>query len=125
MPRTDKEKSRIYSRLWSQRNPDKVKLYRERGKLRAYQQMKVRRKEIKFEVLSHYSNGIPQCARCRTVDVDVLCLDHIEGGGTKDRMDTRHWGAKLHYYLRRNNFPEGYQVLCANCNMKKFIVEGK
>lgn len=83
-----------------------------------------RNHKIKKEVLSHYSGGYPQCAHCNIDDIAVLCLDHIDGGGTKDRLDTRHWGAKLYYYLRKNNYPIGYQVLCANCNLKKFVVEG-
>ena len=80
---------------------------------------------LKKEVLTYYSGGIPKCKRCGTEDVDVLCLDHIEGGGTKDRIDTGHWGGRLHYYLKKYDFPTGYQVLCANCNLKKFIVEGR
>jgi len=80
---------------------------------------------IKLEVLSYYSNGAPKCARCGINDVDVLCIDHIEGGGTQLRIDTRHWGTKLHHFLKRNNYPKGYQILCANCNLKKFVVDKK
>ena len=78
---------------------------------------------VKKEVLSYYSGGQPCCARCQNEDIDVLCLDHMAGGGTKERLSTGHWGVRLHYYLRRCGYPEGYQVLCANCNLKKFIRE--
>jgi len=25
--------------------------------------------------------------------------------------------------MRKNNYPDGFQVLCANCNLKKFMIE--
>lgn len=83
-----------------------------------------RRHFLKLQVLSHYSNplGIPICNNCGEMDVDVLCLDHIKGGGRK-HMDKL--TMTLYNWVVRNNFPAGFQVLCANCNLRKARLEYK
>jgi len=75
------------------------------------------RKNVRLEVLTHYSNGAMQCKECGERHIEFLEMDHINGGGTKHRKteDIR----SMYYYLRTNKFPEGYQVLCSNCNNKK------
>ncbi len=44
-----------------------------------------------------------------------LVIDHIDGGGTKERKD-RGAGARFFAWLRKEGFPPGYRVLCHNCN---------
>jgi len=58
------------------------------------------------------------CMICGFKDKRALQIDHINGGGSKQRkiMSPR----QLLFYLKRNNFPkENYQILCANCNSIK------
>jgi predicted Zn-ribbon and HTH transcriptional regulator len=58
-----------------------------------------------------------RCNRCGFSDVRALQVDHINGGGKKDR---RRFSCVWNYYkniLRKKG--EGYQVLCANCNQIK------
>lgn len=85
------------------------------------------RRRLKVKTLTYYSIvDYPICARCGIIDIDILCLDHIEGGGRKDIRERNVVGGyKLYYQLKREGYPKGYQVLCANCNLKKQIVEGK
>ena len=73
---------------------------------------------IKKEVIEHYGGT---CACCGEDWIGFLCLDHIDGGGTQHRAEIlKETGNKsLHHWLKRHNFPEGFQVLCANCNMAK------
>lgn len=84
----------------------------------------VYRSVLKPTVLGHYSGGeTPRCARCGVDDIDILTIDHISGNGNEHRRRigvTSGW----HFYewLKRNDFPDGYQVLCFNCNMKKQMV---
>lgn len=82
-------------------------------------------KKLKVEILTYYARGTTlKCARCSIDDVDVLCLDHIKGGGSKQRRELKiGHGSNFYSWLKRNNYPEGYQVLCFNCNMKKRIRE--
>lgn len=82
-----------------------------------------RAQEIKYEVLSYYSQGTPRCACCKEADIIVLCLDHIDGSGAQQRKQNRVTGIRLYYRLRRDGFPKGFQVLCFNCNTRKQFAE--
>ena len=108
-----KEEIKIYQRKWEQEHPDLVSQYQKN-----YGQ------KLKIRAMYHYSNGELCCARCGINDIDVLCIDHINGGGNKLRAQLRYGMGKAFYrWLRQNDFPEGYQVLCFNCNMKKQLTE--
>lgn len=74
---------------------------------------------LKMRVLNHYSGGTAKCSHCKETDPLVLCVDHINGGGNKQR---RQVGGNFNRWLIRKNFPLGYQVLCANCNLRKRIL---
>jgi len=76
----------------------------------------------KVRILSFYSNppSIPICNNCGEQDIDVLCLDHINGGGSRHVRDLT---TTLYGWILQNNFPDGFQVLCANCNLKKARLE--
>lgn len=78
---------------------------------------------LRLEILDHYSNGSLICARCGYGDVRALDLDHIENNGGDHRKTIGRRGVTYDIYaeLKRNNFPEGYQVLCRNCNWIKEI----
>jgi len=80
---------------------------------------------LKLEVLGHYSGGFPKCAKCGIEDIRVLSIDHINGDGCKHRRELG-MGAGFPFYcwLKKNNYPLGFQVLCFNCQaIKRF--EGK
>ena len=70
------------------------------------------RAAIKFEVFEHYGKV---CACCGEDKIEFLAIDHINGGGTKHRKEVGS-GIHLYQWLRRNNYPEGFRVLCHNCN---------
>lgn len=76
---------------------------------------------LKTKILSSYSNPpeIPVCNNCGEQDIDVLCLDHLKGGGSKHRRSLRKEGIRFYEWIMRSGFPKGYQVLCYNCNTKK------
>ena len=78
-------------------------------------------RSLKLRVLSHYSDGSLKCAQCGFLDSRGLCIDHINGGGKKQRKELgyRARGSNFYIWLRKNKYPEGYQVLCMNCNTKK------
>ena len=74
----------------------------------------------KREVLTHYGQDKLKCLHCGIDDIDVLCIDHVNSDG-KEHRKTVPGGFYLYRWLKKNNFPEGYQTLCANCNLKKSI----
>jgi hypothetical protein len=76
-------------------------------------------KEQRLIVLKHYSNNTLSCACCGESHYEFLCIDHINGGGNKHRKTLSKQGNNLGRWLLKNNFPEGFQVLCHNCNMAK------
>lgn len=89
--------------------------------------MRKHRLVIKLEVLTHYGGTPPTCACCGETLLEFLTIDHINGGGTRERMvsvvsvDGRtytrwKWGSEIYFRLRRQGYPEGIQVLCMNCN---------
>lgn len=83
--------------------------------------------KLKVEVLSHYSIftikpmcSVPGCLIC---DIDMLCIDHINNDGSKHRKEVGR--ARLYGWLKNNDFPLGFQVLCANHNLKKAILRSR
>jgi len=88
---------------------------------RAYsRRRKWRRKQ---EALTRYSiSPFPICAYCGETDLKVLQLDHIDGGGNQHRKSLKkgkYGGWSFYMLLESQGYPEGYQVLCANCNIRK------
>jgi len=72
---------------------------------------------LRYEVLSHYSEQTPFCRCCGESEIKFLSIDHIHGGGSEHREEIR--GASMYRWLKRHGYPEGYQVLCHNCNQAK------
>jgi hypothetical protein len=68
----------------------------------------------KRKIFNHYGNG--KCACCGETCLEFLSLDHIAGGGAIHRKEVGGGGIKMYYWLIANDFPEGYRVLCHNCN---------
>lgn len=75
---------------------------------------------LRIEVMSRYCGGSPrcQCPGCDTTFLGFLQIDHVKGGGNKHRTNANHplRGDHLLIWIRRNNYPDDFQVLCANCN---------
>lgn len=72
---------------------------------------------IKLEVFNAY--GGPRCACCGETLLQGLGIDHINGDGAGHRKQTPGTGTPFYYWLRRHNYPSGFQVLCATCNVAK------
>lgn len=90
------------------------------GSMCAYHKAKYAdyRLRIRLEAMEAY--GGPVCVGCQTTDLDVLVIDHVEGGGNKHRKELNMEGGSYQFYLwlRDNGYPAGYRVLCHNCNHK-------
>lgn len=105
---------------WAKAHPEKIReICREattRWRERNPDYSKEKNKKLRLKVLMHYSNGSLKCNECGEAYIEFLTIDHIEGNGNKHR---RKIGSKIYRWLVKNNFPEGYQVLCWNCNFVK------
>jgi len=82
----------------------------------ALEKAKSYRARIKDEVFVAYGGWV--CACCGNAYKDMLSLDHKNGGGGGDRRRFGH-GHAFYSHLKKEGFPEGYQVLCMNCNFAK------
>jgi len=67
----------------------------------------------RHEVLKHYGGEPPKCACCGEDRFEFLSIDHINGGG---KEHIKSIGYTLARWLKKNHYPEGYRVLCHNCN---------
>lgn len=77
-----------------------------------------RNAEIKEIVFKHYSGSeVPYCACCGDTTYEFLTIDHIDGDGAEHKRKNGYSGGSgTYHWLIKNNFPEGFRVLCWNCN---------
>jgi len=75
------------------------------------------RERRKTEAMNHYGGCV--CQLCGVEDIEVLVLDHISGGGTKQRRGFGD-GHAIYRWVYNNHYPDGFRVLCRNCNWKEY-----
>lgn len=73
----------------------------------------------KKNAIEHYGGVPPKCACCGERHVEFLTIDHIHGGGTKHRRQLVHGSGATYRWLRDQNWPSGFRVLCINCNYSR------
>jgi hypothetical protein len=74
--------------------------------------------DLKMEVLSRYSGGIPHCCNCNEDEIRFLGLDHVFNDGNIFRQ-SHSSGQAIYHWAKRSYFPPNLQVLCHNCNWRK------
>ena len=107
----DKEKKKISDARYREANRDKLR-----------SRQRENRREYKRKVFNHYGN---KCS-CGFSDIRALQIDHINNNGAEERKSLggqNFSGWRFYKYLIDNNYPNGYQTLCANCNMIKQLGE--
>ena len=111
----NREKDREHKREHRNRKiangtPDEV------AALRAAESAKTKRNQdrCRDEVFNAY--GGYKCICCNEKERMFLSIDHINNDGAEERRSGKYSGAGSPFYLwlRKNNFPNGYQVLCMN-----------
>jgi hypothetical protein len=69
-------------------------------------------------VPSHYGGSAQLCAECGEANVSFLALDHMEPVGASVRRELGS-GENLLGSVGGNNYPDGFQVPCHDCNVRK------
>jgi hypothetical protein len=93
-----------------------------REQARTYQ-IRLRRR-LRWEVLTAYGGDPPKCACCGETFEVFLTIDHMNDDGGKQRKNGSHGaGLKFYRWLRNNEYPDGFQVLCFNCNTGRSILK--
>ncbi len=109
-------------------NPDKRRASRKRwndnhrDKLR--ESNNIWRQKLKDEVYTAYGGYI--CSCCGETEPLFLSIDHINNDGSKHRksIGIAHGGLMFYIWLKRNNYPCEFQILCYNCNHGKHLNGG-
>jgi hypothetical protein len=105
-----KNKAKMIKRAidWRKLHPDESKEYSRKYK-----------RKIRLEILRHYSLGEPKCSCCGETHVEFLTIDHIKGykNSPDYKKVRRRSGTEFYVWLKNNNYPTGYRILCFNCNM--------
>ncbi len=70
----------------------------------------------KNEVFNAYGN---KCVCCGETEPKFLQLDHVNNDGAAHRKEMKHSGSFVYSYAKKHNYPDIFQLLCANCNWAK------
>ena len=75
----------------------------------------------KVAALLYYGGGEMACVKCGFNDIRALSIDHIYGGGKAHNRSIHNGklGGHFYHWLKKNDYPKGYQTLCMNCQWIK------
>jgi hypothetical protein len=133
-----KEKRRIYHAQYYIDNREKVKTHVKQYRAENKEKVKTQRhgyymdnrveiisqtaiaaanrlRKKKTLVFKHYG---PRCKWCGETNPLFLQLDHTNSDGSAHR-DTLRGKMLIWTWIIKNNYPKGFQVLCANCHFAK------
>ena len=120
MKKTDYEQLSAERRLTHR---DKMKLYFRRYRTLNNKRINetARRSRLAAKANAFDAYGGRKCCWCGEDDTRVLTIDHIDNNGSKhiDNKGHRMTGNRMSNWLKKNNYPDGFQVLCMNCNTAK------
>jgi len=109
-----KECKKAISTQWKADNKEKtlsyIRKYNEVHKNEVRERGEKSRVEKRTLVLNHYGG---KCACCGESNYEFLAVDHINGNGNKHRKTI---GQHIVRWIIENNYPEGFRILCHNCN---------
>jgi len=78
--------------------------------------------ELRREIITYYGGDPPKCAICECDLYEVLSVDHLFNNGANHR---RQVGSNIYASIKKDNFPQEFQVLCRNCNWLKNLATRK
>jgi len=111
-----------YARNYREKNKEILREIRFKYYAKNRERENARTREInrrnRITIIGHYSDDKFACNCCGEKEMRFLTVDHIAGGGRQHLKSLRMMGgSSFYYWLLKNNFPKGYQILCFNCNM--------
>jgi hypothetical protein len=116
----NREQDRLHKREWRNRkiansSPDELVI------LRMAEAAKTKRNQDRCREQVFAAYGGYKCSCCGETEPMFLSIDHIANNGGQERRSGVYAGSGTAFYawLRKNGFPEGYQVLCMNCQIGK------
>ncbi|KKM05964.1 hypothetical protein LCGC14_1748790 [marine sediment metagenome] len=120
----NKEKTKETNKIWRENNKERIKKWNKEYHKTHREEYRIRdkkfRHKLKIETINHYGG---KCKCCGEDLIEFMTIDHINNNGAEHRLKVlgskRYAGWKFYLWLRQNNYPKGFQVLCFNCNCAK------
>ena len=109
--------SKSYYNLNKEKESARGRLYYNRNKERISHRQKKWFRKLKIDVLTAYGS---YCLCCGEQEPVFLTIEHPNKDGSKERKEIG-LGTTFYCYLRRENYPSGYEVLCYNCNRATYL----
>lgn len=75
---------------------------------------------LKLAALAAYGTN---CQCCGESENSFLTIDHMNNDGSARRSEEG-IGHNFYQWLKNNKYPDGFQVLCMNCNFSKYTNGG-
>jgi hypothetical protein len=88
-----------------------MKKFYEKNKEKILARRKLELRELKQIAVDKYGG---RCACCGEDRIEFLVIDHINGRGGEHRRKIKQ--NVISIWLKRNDYPEGFRILCYNCN---------
>ncbi len=108
----------LYDAAWYQENRAKkdgqTKRFNARNPERRREYVRSYKDRCKRACFDHYGWA---CTCCGLAILEFLSIDHIGGGGTQHRKALK--GRSIFAWLVKHGLPEGFRVLCFNCNLAR------
>ncbi len=79
-----------------------------------FEKTRKRVNKARKEAIEYYGN---KCNCCDETIFRFLTIDHKNGRGNEHRRKLK--SKSIYIWLRQNNYPKEFQVLCFNCNCAK------
>lgn len=99
---------------WREENPNRARASSRKACAKSWRmRLREKNREYKMAVIRHYGG---RCACCGEAHSEFLSVDHINGDGAQHRRVVK---TNIYQWLLRNNFPEGFRLLCMNCNFAR------
>ena len=119
-----RQRNRATAAAYREENKVKQQEYRKEYNITNKESLNVKCRErgrrLKLDALTHYGPGkLLKCTHCNETNLTILQIDHINGGGKAHARSLN--SSTIYYWLKTNNYPDGFQTLCANCNLIKEI----
>ncbi len=101
------------AKAWNKRHPERKK-----------QNSDSHYRRLKHAAVMAY--GGYRCNCCGETEHTFLSIDHVHNDGYKHKgpHGRRYVGLSLFSWLKKNDYPDGFQVLCHNCNIGKHLNDG-
>ncbi len=96
-----REKVLAKAKQWRKDNPEEAKRRHKKWNW-----------DSKVRAINAYGS---KCECCGETEIKFLAIDHIKGDGNVHRKTIGN--QTIYTWLKHNNYPTGFRILCHNCNM--------